>query len=112
TIFADGWEAAYDVGVRLHGGITRGMPKKSLRLYFRDEALTHDLFGYGENVPLERIVLNAQTADISRIRNHLCIMVGDQIGMLSPRSGFVRLFLNQEDYGVYNVLERLDDNYL
>ena len=99
------------VELELHGGTSRGFEKKSYRLRFGSMRPSFDFFGDGPE-PLERLVLQAAWIDPSFLRNKLVFDVLRELGALAPRVGHARVFLNGEPLGLYQVIERIDENFL
>src|SRR5690606_12672620 len=78
--------------LELHGGVSRGWPKKSYRVRF-DQRVEHDFFGDGDT-QVKRLVLQAAWIDPSFIRNKLLFELVRSLGGLAPRVGYAQLFLN------------------
>jgi hypothetical protein len=116
-----------DIGVRIHGGWSRAWVPKSLRLYARSEYDTENAFEYpffmglekrGEpGVPLtafRRLILRNSGNDyyqsyyrdalMQRLVKHLPIDTMDYLPVLH--------FINGEYWGLINLRERYDDDYL
>ncbi|MEM7117447.1 MAG: CotH kinase family protein [Chloroflexota bacterium] len=121
-----------DAGLRVHGGgsrVPRISPKKSFRLYFRSDygpsKLNFDLF-QDENavVEFDKLVLrggsNNKWHHWSASQRPIALYVRDQfaresqraMGHVSPYGTYVHLYLNGLYWGVYNAVERIDDNYV
>lgn len=103
-------------GLRIHGGVSREYPKKSFRLYFRENELVSDnifkLFpvkSYHRN-KFPQIVLNASAIDFSNMRNFLGMYITSQLGAFAPRVDFVRVYINETYYGLYQITERINDD--
>lgn len=114
-----------DAGVRIHGGFSRGAPKKSMRLYFRND--------YGDNTwslpwlehsPVDEIrhlVLRAGGNDgflvTSLEQRRQVTYIRDQIirdwfrdqGHYAVDGFFVALYLNGQYWGLYNPVERVTE---
>lgn len=119
-------------GVRIHGGTTRmNAPKKSLRLYWREEygltRLEYPLFideeseeddvdqAGGEGV-FKRLVVHNGGQDYTApnwtlVRIRLMNDLAGQIGVYSTTSKPVLLFINGKSQGIYQLRERIDDWY-
>lgn len=121
-----------DAGVRIHGGgsrVPRISPKKSFRLYFRDDygpkKLNFALFD-DDDAPIkfDKLVLrggsNNKWHHWSASQRPIALYVRDEfaresqraMGHVSPHGTYVHLYLNGLYWGVYNVVERIDDNYV
>ncbi len=111
-------------GVRIHGHGTRGFPKMSFRLYFRQEygvsRLAYPLFSESEVTTFKRLVLHNSGQDRpvfphtnwTHLRNQLATELAFQHGGLAPRSRPVLLFINGELWGIYQLRELLDRFFL
>lgn len=110
-------------GLRIHGGWSRVLDKKSLRLYFRQEygqsRLEFPLFPGTELTSFKRLILHAGGQDSSQIptnwtslRNPLANALMLEIGGYATASQPVLLFLNGEAWGVYYLRERIDEHFL
>lgn len=135
----DAWERPVDVtyvdrdrtvgfhvpaGVRIHGHGTRGFPKMSFRLYFRQEygvnRLAYPLFPGNEVITFKRLVLHNSGQDRpvfphtnwTDLRNQLATELAFQHGGLAPHTRPVLLFINGELWGIYQLRERLDRFFL
>ncbi|MGD9202779.1 MAG: CotH kinase family protein, partial [Chitinispirillia bacterium] len=102
--------------LKIHGGISRGYHKKSFRLYFKDQSIFSDeIF---KNFPnrhnlsnkFSELVLNANCMDLSNIRNYLSMYISSRLGAVTPRIGFTRLVINGKYFGLYSVIERVNQN--
>ncbi len=113
------------MGIRIHGGYSRGWGQKSLRLYFREE------LGGLKNLkyPLIPGAVNADGSTTEKYKHFILRNGGNEYAytkmqdvwiqkMVSDRAFAVQsarpavLFLNGEYWGLYNVTERYSDNYL
>lgn len=98
--------------VKAHGGAARDWPKKSYRVYLRDEPdVSVDLFGDGREKQ-RRFVLNASWIDRSFLRQALAMHIDREAGGLAPRVAFAQLSVNGELLGLYQLIERIDKPYL
>ncbi len=107
-----------DMGVRIHGGTTRSRPRKSLRIYARnqysDPWIQYQLFDDKPQQNFKRLIL----------RNS-----GNDWGQAIFRDGFMQylakdlhveiqyyrpaiLFLNGEYWGIHNIRDRYDQHYI
>jgi hypothetical protein len=111
-------------GVRIHGHGTRGFPKMSFRLYFRQEygasRLEYPLFPESEVTAFKRLVLHNSGQDRpvfphtnwTDLRNQLATELAFQLDGLAAHTRPVLLFINGEPWGVYQLRERLDRFFL
>lgn len=114
-----------DVGLRIHGNATRQpdvTPKHSLRIHLRDvygaPELNYPLFPDTDIDAFEVVVLRAMFEDTWLYNGHgLYIrdqwMRDTQLAMDQPAAHgrFVHVYLDGLYWGVYNLLERLDDHF-
>jgi hypothetical protein len=111
---------ALDAGVRIHGGATTANPIKSLRLYFRKEygegKLEYRLFPDRDYNKFDVLVLRSSGNDHdgSLFRDalmHRLIEEGHtSVDTLGYRPAVV--FLNGEYWGIHNIRERADEEYI
>ena len=100
-------DQVYDEGVelRLRGGSTRSYPKKSLRIRFPEDA---DHPGYAR-----KINLRAEYNDPSFLRTFLGLeLFRRSVSLPTPRARFLRLYLNDEYYGLMLETERIGGKFL
>jgi hypothetical protein len=119
----DGGGFQLPAGLRIHGGSSRELDKKSFRLYFRREygerALTYPLFT-AQPERFDRLVLHAGGQDTSvfgfpgwtLMRNALVSALSQQTAAPGMRDRPVFLVINGKPWGIYFVRERLDERFL
>ena len=107
-----------DVGIRLHGLLSRLFPQKSLRLYARPEhgtgAFDAPLFGPGGRSGHRRILLRNSGQDTERLLfadGYLQSLMGDLRADTQAYEPAV-VFVNGEYWGIYNLRERYDEHYI
>ena len=119
-----------DCGMRLHGGhgrLAEKNPKHSFRLVFKDEygsdKLKYPLFGEDEPQVFKQLVLrchfgnswqhwmegNRQEAQYTR--DVWARRMQRKIGHTSVNALYVHLFLNGMYWGLYNIAERVDEQF-
>ena len=106
TVAVDGVVLA-DVGVRKKGwigSVNRARP--SLRLKFDRYVEDQDLAGF------ENLVLNNSVQDPSLVRQCLGYALFEAVGLPSPRCGFARVRVNDEDLGAYVMVESVNKDFL
>ncbi len=118
-----------DSGIRIHGGASRTRsPKKSFRLYFRSEygakRLEYPLFPNAGVDKINQIVIRGGFNDTwgydNASQRYTAIYVSDQVvrdlhlDMKQPASDgiFVELYVNGENWGIYNPSERIEEDFL
>ena len=114
-----------DAGFRIHGGDTRMFPKKSFILLFReaygqgrlyypifweDEFDKHDLDGFSSLVV--RNAGNDGVGGLPRIRDPLMHALWLEEGGLVSAKRSVFVYLNGEPWGIYNLREHIDADYI
>lgn len=112
-----------DAGIRMHGGFSRTAPKKSFRLYFRNDYGTTELdVPWLERSPISEVsqlVLRAggndgflvtdvnQRRQVTFVRDEIIRDWYRQMGHYAVDGFFVALYLNGDYWGMYNVVERI-----
>ena len=117
-------------GIRLHGGhgrLAEKNPKHSFRLVFKKEygkkTLKYPVFGENEPSQFDQLVLrchfgnawqhwaedNRQRAQYTR--DVWARMIQKKMGRTSVNALYVHLFINGLYWGLYNIAERVDDQY-
>lgn len=117
-------------GIRLHGGhgrLSEKNPKHSFRLVFKEQygpkSLKYPLFGEDEPSKFDQLVLrchfgnswqhwsegNREKAQYTR--DVWARRMQRRIGRTSANALYVHLFLNGMYWGIYNIAERIDDQF-
>ena len=125
-----GHDLSVGCGVRLHGGhgrLAEKNPKHSFRLVFKEQygpkTLKYPLYGADEPAKFDQLVLrchfgnawqhwsegNRQKAQYTR--DVWARRMQRRMGRTSVNALYVHLFLNGMYWGIYNVAERVDDQY-
>ncbi len=102
-------ELVEDVAVRLKGrwGSYRGMEAKAaFKIDFNRYVPEQDFHG------LEKLTLNNMVVDCAMAREVLALDVYRARGLVAPRAGYAWVTVNGEAYGVYSMIETLDDAFL
>ena len=113
-------EFTRDAGIRIMGGTSREFPKKNFVLYFRsqygDDALRYPLFPGLDRERFQSFVLRMGgddgEEDMPRMRDPLMHTLWGEVGGLVSAVRPVFLYLNGRPWGIYNLRERLDVDYL
>ena len=129
-LFGCGHDFSVTCGIRLHGGhgrLAEKNPKHSLRLVFKKEygekTLKYPLFGEEEPNKFDQLVLrchfgnswqhwmesNRQKAQYTR--DIWARRIQRKMGWTSVNALYVHVFLNGMYWGLYNIAERVDDQY-
>lgn len=118
---------ASNVGLRIHGGATRSLPQKSLRLYARNDygnrTFDHAFFGERDGDTFRRLILRNGGNDCVCAnplpgvpRTHMVddvlqtVMSGLRVETQATRP--VAVFLNGEYWGLHQLRERYDEHHL
>ncbi|MEM7367082.1 MAG: CotH kinase family protein [Bacteroidota bacterium] len=118
-------------GIRIHGGHSRlpeKSPKHSFKLLFREEygpkKLKYDLFGGDATQEFNSLVLragfNQSWVHWSGNQRSMAQYINDtwvkdtwrKMGHLAAHSKFVHLYVNGLYWGIYDVTERMDDDFM
>jgi hypothetical protein len=120
SFFENGEEVlSENVGVRIHGGGTRAMPQKSLRIYARggygSDYLNHPFFPDQDHNQYKRILLRNAGQDFfgpgTHLRDGFMEKLMEPIGVPIQDYRPAILFLNGEYWGIQNLRERYDKHY-
>ena len=115
-------EVATGFGLRLHGGAGRrgGMEtKKSYRAYFRkaygDGRLEHPIIPNADTEDFDKLVFRANFGDGrshgAYIRDQVIRDLHLDMGGQASRGWYCVLLINGTDHGVFNVCERMDEEF-
>ena len=110
-------------GLRLHGGAGRRgdfKTKKSYRAYFRDvygsPKVKYNIIPSADVKDFDKLVLRANANDRapggSYIRDQLMRDLHKDMGGLTSNGAWYKLYVNGLHYGVYNVVERMDEEFV
>jgi hypothetical protein len=108
-----------DVGIRIHGGGTRALPMKSLRIYARggygDSHLEYDFFPRQGIQKFNRLILRNHGQDFYGhgvlLRDGFMQKLAEPLGIPVQDYRPAIVFLNGEYWGIHNIRERYDENY-
>ena len=120
-----------DCGIRIHGGHSRvpeKNPKHSFRLVFRNEygrkELKYNLFDETATASFNSIVLRAgfnqtwlhwddtQRKRAQYINDSWVKDIYSKMGHISAHNKFAHLYINGLYWGLYNISERMDDDFM
>lgn len=107
-----------DVGVRIHGGYTRRYAQKSLRIYARSEygegSIQYPFFSELPYDEYERLILRNSGNDqgYTMFRDAAAHEIVSHFNMDTQASRPSVVYVNGEYWGIHNIRERFDDNYL
>ena len=103
NISFDGQSLA-NVGIRSRGEGSRSNVKPAIQVSFAKYQKGQTLFG------LQGVALKNLVQDASMLREALALPVFAAMGIPSPRASFARLYVNGDYYGLYNVIEDVEDD--
>lgn len=107
-----------NVGMKLHGGITRTYSKKSLKIVARSEygkgELHYPFFGTNGIDEYDRLVLRNGGQDLTRamLRDAFANRLTQDLNMITMKSRPVIVFLNGEFWGVHMLRDKIDEHHL
>jgi len=105
-----------NIGMRIHGGITRRNPQKSLKFYAREEYGTEKIFfPFIGNKGINRFILESMQESgggQALIEDIVAQEIVKDLKLESQKFQAVIVFINGEYWGIHNIRERLDENYL
>lgn len=107
-----------NVGIRIHGGITRHFPQKAMRIYFRAEygnnALDYKLFDERNYTGIRRFLLRTSGNDFGEtyFRDAFAQRLGRHLDVDYQAYEPSIVFINGEYWGIHNIRERQDNHYL
>ena len=102
-------DETYDnVGIRLKGNhsFRELSDKPSFKIKFNEYVPGRRFLG------LEGLTLNNMVVDASMAREWIGYRVFRELGVPAPRTGYAEVWLDDERYGLYLVLEPYDDEFL
>ena len=110
-------------GLRLHGGFSRRgdfKAKKSYRAYFRDvygsPKLKYNIIPMAGVKDFDKLILRANGNDRAPggayIRDQLMRDLHKDMGGLVSNGTWCLLYVNGNNYGVYNLVERMDEEFM
>jgi len=110
---------AINIGIRIHGGGTRALPQKSLRIYARggygSDYLKHPFFQNQNHTQYKRILLRSAGQDFfgpgTHLRDGFMQKLAEPIGVPIQDYRPAILYLNGEYWGIQNLRERYDKYY-
>lgn len=107
-IFDDGStrDTLENVGFRLRGNTSRYSQKKSFKISFNEYVSGRKYQG------VKKLNLNGEHNDPTMIREKLFYELWKKSGMVERRTSFVRVYINNQYYGLYTNLEEMDKDWL
>lgn len=118
-LYEDGKSFSIPCGFKLFGGSTRGLPKKSFALKFKkkygEANLNYQVFENRDYSKFNSLILRSgsQDQESAFIRDILMTSLVDGVTNLSVQAyKSVILYINGEYWGVYNIREQVDDDFI
>lgn len=98
----------WDVGLELKGGASlRTLDgKPSFKIDFHEWDEEARFFG------IKRLVLNNMVQDRTMLREGAYYWLCGQLGIPAPRSGYARVWVDGEEYGLYALIEEMDEQFV
>ena len=115
----DGLALSFDAGIEIAGGYSQAMPQKSFAVHLRDrygtEAINYPLFDGNEVTSFSHLLLrtSGQDQNMTKIRDafiHRVVSNVLDIDVMDSRPCVV--YINGEYWGLYNIRERVNEDYL
>ncbi len=107
-----------NIGIRIHGGFSRELAQKSLRLYARnrygESRFQHQIFGETDDDAFNRLILRnaGNTWGEDMFMDALAQSLVRHFNVDTQTYRPAVLFLNGEFWGIHNIRERYDKPYL
>ena len=95
-----------NIGLRLRGAIPRYSQKRDFKISFNEFQPGRNFYG------LKKFNLRALNRDPGIIREKICLDLLKDINVVSARSSYVKLFINDEYRGLYLNVEEVDIGFL
>lgn len=108
----------HDVGIRIHGGGSRSLPQKSLRIYARqsygEENFNYAFFADRDVTNYKRIILRNGGQDFwqGMINDAITHVLVRDLDLERQAYQPVVLYINGEFWGLHNIRDRIDKYYL
>jgi len=103
------------IGLRIHGGYSRNYDQKGLRFYFdgygAENEIDYDFFGSGPT-SFRRLIIRTGRYPELAINSVVGEGVLQDLGHLISRFAYTVVYVNEEYWGVYNLRERIDEEFI
>jgi hypothetical protein len=100
----------YDAAVHLKGSESGSFRTLDEKASFKVKFSEWDADGRFHG--LKRLALNSMVQDPTMAHDHSAYWLYRQLGIIGPRHGYARISLNGEPYGLFGVVETMDDDFL
>lgn len=105
--------ALESIGLELQGSSTRSRDKKSFKIKFaHDRELARVGFERDGDESIDKVFLKAFWGDQSLIREAVSFDLWREMGHIAPQTAFANLRINGDYWGLYAVVEPVDEDYL
>jgi hypothetical protein len=118
-LYENGSSFSIDAGIRLFGGSARGLAKKSFALKFKrqygESKLNYSVFDSRDYSQFDTLVLRSGSQDYPNafFRDVLATSLVDGVTSLSVQAYKpVILYINGSYYGIFNIREKVDEDYI
>ena len=118
-LYEDGKSFSIPCGFKLFGGSTRGLPKKSFTLKFKkkygEASLSYQVFENRDYSEFNSLILRSgsQDQESAFFRDILMTSLVDGVTNVKVQAyKSVILYINGEYWGVYNIREQVDDDFI
>jgi hypothetical protein len=111
-----------NAGLRIQGASSTFMAKKGFRFFFRGDYGTskfnHPVFGPENLQSFQKLVVKSgydddMTTEVGTLlRDALALELWKKTGGMPQLSRFIILYLNNQYWGIYNLRESVDDNFI
>lgn len=107
-----------EVGIRIHGSGSRSLPIKSLRIIakaaYGNNALNYPFFGITHGQSFKRLLLRSSGQDFDKtyMADALSQQIIQELDIETQQYQPVIVFLNGEYWGIHNLRERIDKDFL
>jgi len=108
-----------NLGIRIHGGKTRNVAQKSIRLYARSEygkrKFKYQFFKGRNHTDYKRLVLRSSAGSWGGptiINDALAHSIVEKLDFESQKTQPVTVYLNGEYWGLYTLIDRVDERYV
>ncbi len=99
-------ERVTQIGIRSRGSGTRNPVKPALKLDFNQYVSGQRFHSY------KAAVLENLYGDRSGLHEHLAFSVFEEMGIPAPANSFARVYVNDEYWGLYELVEDVEDRFL
>ena len=102
------------ISFKIYGAGTRRRPKKSMTIKPRGEGMPNWFFSSNDNKTIDGFVLRACYSDASRFKNEVVKGVNDIMNSDLLMQEYIpsALYINGQYWGLYNVYERKNDDFI